>query len=226
MTRAALDLRFLAHGVLKASKHREPTVQPTRPSRPVWGFEPIRCIAYHAVRQASPALRAAFGVGPDTAAQLLITAGSNPERLTASVPSQHYAGRPQSKHRRERLTGTACPRRRPGRGQCVAPTLVRMANHRPTRAYVARQTANGRSKREIIRMLKRAIAREIYRLLTHPAEVPNYADLRTVRQAKNITVTVAARHLDVWPAVISRLERGLRRDDDLARQYRSWLAAA
>jgi hypothetical protein len=35
----------------------------------------------HAVRQASPALRAAFGVGPDTAAQLLITAGSNPERL-------------------------------------------------------------------------------------------------------------------------------------------------
>ena len=35
----------------------------------------------HAVRQVSPALRAAFGVGPDTAAQLLITAGSNPERL-------------------------------------------------------------------------------------------------------------------------------------------------
>ena len=56
--------------------------------------------------------------------------------------------------------------------------LVRMANHPSTRAYVARQTANGHSKREIIRMLKRAIAREIYRLLTHPADVPNYADLR------------------------------------------------
>src|SRR5215211_3635246 len=59
-----------------------------------------------------------------------------------------------------------------------------MANHPPTRAYVARQTTNGRSKREIIRMLKRAIAREIYRLLTHPADVPNYADLRAVRQAR------------------------------------------
>jgi transposase len=104
--------------------------------------------------------------------------------------------------------------------------LVRMANHPPTRAYVARQTANARSKREIIRLLKRAIAREIYRLLTHPAGVPNYADLRTVRQATNITVTIATRHFDVWPAVISRLERGLRRDDDLAQQYRTWLAAA
>ena len=101
-----------------------------------------------------------------------------------------------------------------------------MANHPPTRAYVARQTANGHSKPETTRMLKRAIARESYRLLTHPAEVPNYADLRALRQAKNITVTLAARHFDVWPAVISRLERGLRRDDDLARQYRTWLAAA
>jgi transposase len=86
--------------------------------------------------------------------------------------------------------------------------LVRMANPPPTRAYVARQTANGRSKREIIRLLKRAIAREIYRLLTHPAELPNYTDLRTVRQAKNITLTLAARHFDVWPAVISRLDAG------------------
>jgi len=41
-----------------------------------------------------------------------------------------------------------------------------------------------------------------------------------------VTVTLAARHFHVWPAVISRLERGLRRDDDLAQQYRTWLAAA
>jgi transposase len=75
-------------------------------------------------------------------------------------------------------------------------------------------------------MLKRAIAKEIYRLLTHPDEVPSYADLRTVRQAQNITVTVAALHFDFWPAVISRLECGLRRDDNLAQQYRTWLAAA
>jgi transposase len=182
----------------------------------------------HAVRQASPALRAAFGVGPDTAAQLLITAGSNPERLYSersfaalcgSAPVQASSGKTH-RHRLSRGGDRAA------NSALHRIALVRMANHPPTRAYVARQTANGRSKREIIRMLKRAIAREIYRLLTHPAEVPNYADLRAVRQAKNITVTLAARHFDVWPAVISRLERGLRRDDDLARQYRTWLAAA
>jgi transposase len=182
----------------------------------------------HAVRRASPALRAAFGVGPDTAAQLLITAGSNPERLYSersfaalcgSAPVQASSGKTH-RHRLSRGGDRAA------NSALHRIALVRMANNPPTRAYVARQTANGHSKREIIRMLKRAIAREIYRLLTHPADVPNYADLRAVRHAKNITVTLAAQHFDVWPAVISRLERGLRRDDDLAQQYRTWLAAA
>ena len=79
---------------------------------------------------------------------------------------------------------------------------------------------------EIIRMLKRAIVREIYRLLTQQIEVPSYADLRPARQAKNITLTAVAQHFSVWPAVISRLERGQQRDDDLAEKYRAWLAAA
>jgi transposase len=35
-----------------------------------------------------------------------------------------------------------------------------------TRAYVARRTAEGKSKKEIIRCLKRYIAREIYRILS------------------------------------------------------------
>ena len=34
-----------------------------------------------------------------------------------------------------------------------------------TREYLARRTAEGKSKREIMRCLKRYIAREIYRLL-------------------------------------------------------------
>ena len=140
----------------------------------------------HPVRQASPALRAAFGVGPDTAAQLLITAGSNPERLYSersfaalcgSAPVQASSGKTH-RHRLSRGGDRAA------NSALHRIALVRMANHPPTRAYVARQTANGRSKREIIRMLKRAIAREIYRLLTHPADVPNYADLRTVNKPR------------------------------------------
>ena len=40
--------------------------------------------------------------------------------------------------------------------------IVRMRYHQPTRDYVARRTADGRTKREIIRCLKRVLAREIY----------------------------------------------------------------
>ena len=56
--------------------------------------------------------------------------------------------------------------------------------------------------------------------------VPGIEDLRPLRQAKNITLTAAANHLGVWPTTISELERGIRRNDDLANSYRSWLTAA
>jgi hypothetical protein len=39
-------------------------------------------------------------------------------------------------------------------------------------------------------------------------------------------VTAAAQHFGVWPTVISRLERGLQRNDNLTTTYRAWLAAA
>ena len=66
---------------------------------------------------------------------------------------------------------------------------------------------------EILRKLKRAIAREIFKLLTRQIAVPEYNDLRPARQAKKITLTAAANHFGVWPTVISRIERGLQRDD-------------
>jgi hypothetical protein len=56
--------------------------------------------------------------------------------------------------------------------------LVRMSAHRQTRDNVQRQVANGRSKKEILRLLKRAVAREMFRLLTRPAPVDDYRDLR------------------------------------------------
>ena len=101
-----------------------------------------------------------------------------------------------------------------------------MSHHKPTIAYVRRQTDRGRSKKAILRLLKRAICREIYRLLTHADAVPIWDDLRPARLAKGLTLTVAAHHLGVWPATLSTLERGIRRDDDLTANYRAWLAAA
>jgi transposase len=104
--------------------------------------------------------------------------------------------------------------------------LVRMSSHQPTIDYVHRQTAQGQPKKQTLRMLRRAITREIYRYLTQPCPVPEWADLRPAREAKNLTVTAAAQHFGVWSTVISRLERGLQRNDNLTTTYRAWLAAA
>ena len=100
--------------------------------------------------------------------------------------------------------------------------LVRMSNHQPTIAYVARQLAKGRSGKEILRRLKRAICREIYRYLTNPCPVPEWTDLRPARQAKQITLETAAHHFGVWPAHISTIERGLRRDDLIPATEPGW----
>jgi hypothetical protein len=83
-----------------------------------------------------------------------------------------------------------------------------------------------RTKKEILRLLKRAIAREIVRLLTQRAPIDNYCDLRPARQAKNITLATVATHFGVPLITVSRLERGHQRNDTLANNYRQWLTAA
>ncbi|MFF4382798.1 IS110 family transposase [Kitasatospora sp. NPDC001547] len=176
----------------------------------------------------NPGLRAAHGVGPDTAAQLLITAGGNPERLRTEAAFAALCGAapvPASSGRtnRHRLSRGGD---RAANAALYRIALVRMSSDSRTREYVARQTAAGRTKKEIIRLLKRAIAREVFRCLTTTVTVPGIADLRPLRQSKNITLTAVANHFGVWPATISTLERGIRRDDDLANAYRDWLTAA
>ncbi|PXX60343.1 transposase [Nocardia tenerifensis] len=175
-----------------------------------------------------PTLRSAYGVGPDTAAQLLVTAGENPQRLRGEGSFAALCGAapvPASSGKtvRHRLSRGGD---RAANNALHRIALCRMARHAPTRAYAARQSQAGRSKPEILRLLKRAIAREIYRLLTRAVTPPDYADLRRTRQERNITLTAAARHLGVWPGTLSRLERGQSRDDELANTYRAWLAAA
>lgn len=176
----------------------------------------------------NPGLLAAHGVGPDTAAQLLITAGANPDRLTHEPSFAALCGTapvPASsgKTHRYRLSRGGD---RAANNALHRIALVRMASHEETRAYVHRQRAKGRSSKEILRCLKRSIAREIFKYLTRTITVPAIDDLRPMRQAKNITLTSAAQHFGVWPARISTLERGIRRDDDLANAYRAWLTAA
>lgn len=101
-----------------------------------------------------------------------------------------------------------------------------MSHDPATIDYVRRHTDANRSKKEILRKLKRAISREIYWVITNPRPVPEWADLRPARKAKNITLQTVADHFGVWPAHISTIERGLRRDDGLTIRYRAGLAAA
>jgi len=173
----------------------------------------------------NPALRAAYGVGPDTAAQLLITAGTNSHRLRSEAAFAMLAGvaplpASSGKTTRHRLSRGGD---RAANNALHRIALVRWAHDQRTRDYIARQLAAGRSKKDVLRLLKRAIAREMFRHLTAPCPIDDYSDLRPARQARNITLAAAAAHFSVWPNDISRLERGLNRNDTLAADYRRWL---
>jgi hypothetical protein len=51
--------------------------------------------------------------------------------------------------------------------------VVRMRRHQPTRDYFARRLVEGKTKNEIMRCIKRYIAREIYHALREPSRTPN-----------------------------------------------------
>ncbi|WP_448613593.1 transposase [Modestobacter sp. URMC 112] len=113
---------------------------------------------------AHPQLLAAHGVGPDTAGALLVAAGDNPERLATeqsfaalcgASPVQASSGNT----RRHRVNRGGDRQANSALWRIV---LVRMKTHPPTRTYVTRRTAEGMSKRDIMRCLKRYVAREIY----------------------------------------------------------------
>ena len=120
------------------------------------------------VVQRAPHLLDEFGIGVDTAAEILIVAGDNPERIKSEAafaklagisPVPTGSGMTSGKHRinhgGHRQLNAAIYRT----------VIVRMRFHEPTIAYVARRTAEGKSKRDIIRCLKRYVIREVYHLV-------------------------------------------------------------
>lgn len=122
--------------------------------------------------QAAPELVAAFGIGPDIAAEMLVTAGDNTDRirsdaalakLCGACPIPAGSGKTNGRHRLNRGGN-----RQANAALCRA-IIVRMRWHPATIAYVERRSAEGLSKREIIRCLKRYLAREVYRLLPEPS---------------------------------------------------------
>lgn len=118
--------------------------------------------------RAAPDLLELKGVGPDVAGQLLATAGDNPDRLRSEAAFAHLCGAapiPASSGRKDR--------HRLNRGGDRAANhalhtivLCRMRWDPRTRAYVARRTQQGLAKKDIMRCLKRYVAREVYKILS------------------------------------------------------------
>ena len=115
----------------------------------------------------APELLSRFGVGPDTAAALLVSAGDNPERLHSEAAWAHLCGVapiPASSGKSNRSPT------RPGGDRHANSALwrivmVRIAHDPETTAYFERKVKEGCSKRDVIRLLKRYVARELYRYL-------------------------------------------------------------
>jgi transposase len=129
------------------------------------------------IEAAAPRTLALFGIGPNHAAQLLISAGQNIERLHSEAAFAALCGASpiaasSGKTTRYRLN------RGGDRQANHALHLVAVCRLRycpKTQAYAERRTADGKSRREIVRCLKRAIAREVHRTLS--------ADLASLRPA-------------------------------------------
>jgi transposase len=116
------------------------------------------------VSRTAPSLLALHGVGVDSAATLLAAAGDNPERLRSEATWAHLCGvspieASSGKVVRHRLNRGGDRQANSALWRIV---MVRMVSHPPTRAYVERRSKEGRSKLEIMRMLKRYVAREVY----------------------------------------------------------------
>jgi transposase len=116
------------------------------------------------VAKTAPTLLACFGVGPNTAAQLLITAGANIDRLGSEASFARLCGTapiPVCSGKTHRMRLHRGGDRQANRALHMI-TVVRMRYHQPTINYVTRRTTQGLSKKDIQRCLKRYLARNLY----------------------------------------------------------------
>jgi transposase len=122
------------------------------------------------VTQTAPDLLALHGVGIDTAAALLVTAGDNPGRLRSEAAWAHLCGTapiPASSGKVTRYRLNRGGDRQANRALWGI-VITRLRNDPRTQAYMARRLAEGQSKPEVIRVLKRYVAREVYHRLPRP----------------------------------------------------------
>ena len=130
------------------------------------------------VERTAPGLLSMHGVGYDVAAKLLVVAGDNPERLRNDAAFANLCGvapreASSGKVRRHRLNRGGD---RQANNALYRVVITRMASHQPTKDYVARRRLEGKSTGEIVRILKRYVAREAFKhLCPDPPRIPSEA---------------------------------------------------
>ena len=116
----------------------------------------------------APSLLALYGVGPDTAASLLVAAGDNPDRLRSErgwarlcgvTPLPAGSGKTSGRYRLNRGGD------RNANAALYRIVLTRMSSHPETRAYVTRRRTEGMNTTEVMRCLKRYVARQVFKHL-------------------------------------------------------------
>jgi len=122
------------------------------------------------IEETAPSMLELYGVGVDTAATLLATAGDNPERLHSEGSWAHLCGVTPLPANSGKTT-TRFRLNRGGDRQANAAlyriVLTRMSSHEQTRRYVAKRRTDGLSTPEIMRCLKRYVARQTFKQLPH-----------------------------------------------------------
>lgn len=177
-------------------------------------------------QRVNPGLRQVPGVGAIVAATLLVAAGDNPDRMASEAAFAALCGASPVPASSGKITAVRLNRGgdRQANSALFRIAVVRMAHGHPATAqYVQRRTAEGKSKRAILRCLKRFIAREIYSHLVNPRPAVQTDDLRARRNALGHPMRTIADELSVTITDISRLERGTNHNHDLATRYRQWI---
>lgn len=117
--------------------------------------------------QVAPHTMSLFALGPDTAAALIISIGDNPDRLTSEAAFARLCGvapipASSGKTTRHRLHRGGD---RQANQALHTAVIVRLRYHDTTQAYAARRKRDGKTTPEILRCLKRYLAREVFRAL-------------------------------------------------------------
>jgi len=120
------------------------------------------------VQELAPNLLELEGIGIENAGEFIVTAGENPDRLRCEASFAMLCGAcpiPASsgKTQRHRLNRGG---NRQANSALHMVVICRMRTDPRTKLYVTRRIEEGRSKREIMRCLKRYVAREVYKTLT------------------------------------------------------------